>query len=165
MHALRDPALVKKVAESIKRVMAEIGYSVRLMHVCGTHEWTIAHYGLRSLLPEALDVIAGPGCPVCVTPAAEIDEAILLALRGVTIVSFGDVIRVPGSEMSLQDAKASGGDVRIVYSVSDAVQMARREPNREFAFLAIGFETTAPSTAIEILKKPLETLAFLFLID
>ncbi|KPV62212.1 MAG: Hydrogenase formation hypA family protein [Candidatus Bathyarchaeota archaeon BA1] len=126
-----------------------------------THEWTIAHYGLRALLPETVDVFAGPGCPVCVTPAAEIDEAIQLALKGVTIVSFGDVIRVPASGMSLQEARASGGDVRIVYSVSDAVRMAEKEPIKDFAFFAIGFETTAPSTAVEILNRPPENLSFL----
>jgi hydrogenase expression/formation protein HypD len=106
-------------------------------------------------------VIAGPGCPVCIIPAAEIDEAIALALKGVTIVTFGDLLRVPGSEMSLQDAKAQGGDVRVVYSVSDAVKMAEKEPSRDFAFFAIGFETTAPSTAVEILNKPPSNLSFL----
>jgi len=127
-----------------------------------THEWTIAHYGLRALLPENVELIAGPGCPVCVTPAAEIDEAIRLTLeRDVTVVSFGDVMRVPGSEMSLQEAKAMGGDVRIAYGVGDAVRMALREPNREFAFFAIGFETTAPSTAIEVLRGPPKNLSFL----
>jgi hydrogenase expression/formation protein HypD len=106
-------------------------------------------------------VIAGPGCPVCIIPAAEIDEAIKLALEDVTVVTFGDLLRVPGSKMSLQDAKARGGDVRVVYSVSDAVKMAQKEPTRDFAFFAIGFETTAPSTAVEILNKPPSNLSFL----
>ncbi|KPV62028.1 MAG: Hydrogenase formation hypA family protein [Candidatus Bathyarchaeota archaeon BA2] len=108
-----------------------------------------------------MDVIAGPGCPVCILPAAEIDEAISLALNEVTVVTFGDVIRVPGSESSLQEAKASGGDVRIVYGVGDAVRMAEKEPDKDFVFFAIGFETTAPSTAIEILNKPPQNLSFL----
>ena len=108
-----------------------------------------------------MDVIAGPGCPVCILPAAEIDEAISLALNEVTVVTFGDVIRVPGSESSLQEAKASGGDVRIVYGVGDAVKMAEKEPDKDFVFFAIGFETTAPSTAIEILNKPPQNLSFL----
>jgi hydrogenase expression/formation protein HypD len=112
-------------------------------------------------LPKTVDVIAGPGCPVCIIPAAEIDEAIALALKGVTITTFGDLLRVPGSEMSLQDARAQGGDVRIIYSVSDAVKMAEKEPNRDFAFFAIGFETTAPSTAVAILNKPPSNLSFL----
>jgi len=155
----RDPALAKQVAAQIQSLAPP--HSVKLCHVCGTHEWSITHYGLRALLPGTVDVIAGPGCPVCVVPSAEIDEAIQLALKGVTITTFGDVIRVPGSEMSLQQARSSGGDVRIVYSVSDAVKMAEREPSRDFAFFAIGFETTAPSTAVEILSKPPKNLSFL----
>ncbi len=155
----RDPALAKKVASHIKSLAPP--YGVKFCHVCGTHEWTITHYGLRTLLPETVKVIAGPGCPVCILPAAEIDKTISLALRGVTVLTFGDVIRVPGSETSLHAARASGGDVRVVYSVSDAVKIAKRETNKEFVFLAIGFETTAPATAIETLNKPPENLSFL----
>ncbi len=155
----RDAALAKRAANQIRKIAPS--YPVKICHVCGTHEWTISHYGLRSLLPEIVDVIAGPGCPVCIVPAAEIDEAITLALNGVTITTFGDLLRVPGSEMSLQEARAQGGDVRIVYSVSDAVQMAKKELHHDFAFLAIGFETTAPSTAVEILNEPPSNLSFL----
>ena len=155
----RDPELARKIAAHIESLAPP--YDVKFCHVCGTHEWTITHYGLRTLLPETVNVIAGPGCPVCVTPAAEIDEAISLALRGVTVLTFGDVIRVPGSESSLQEARASGGDVRVVYSVSDAVRMAERDPDKDFVFLAIGFETTAPATAVEVLNKPPENLSFL----
>jgi hydrogenase expression/formation protein HypD len=113
------------------------------------------------MLPSNVQVIAGPGCPVCILPAAEIDTAIELALNGVTIATFGDVVRVPGSESSLAEARAQGGDVRVVYSVSDAVRMAKEEQEKEFAFLGIGFETTAPSTANEVLKCRLENLSFL----
>ncbi len=155
----RDPKLVKKVAAHIRSIAPS--YSVKICHVCGTHEWTITHYGLRALLPETVDVIAGPGCPVCVLPAAEIDETIKLAHDGVTVATFGDVIRVPGSELSLQEAKASGADVRVVYGVGDAVKMAEKEPDKEFVFLAIGFETTAPSTAIEVVSEPPHNLSFL----
>jgi hydrogenase expression/formation protein HypD len=155
----RNPVLAKKVAEQIRRMAPS--YDVKFCHVCGTHEWTITHYGLRTLLPNTVDVIAGPGCPVCILPAAEIDEAIQLALKGVTVTTFGDVIRVPGSESSLQEAKASGADVRIVYSPADAVKMAKKELEKEFVFFAIGFETTAPSTAIEVLSKPPKNLSFL----
>jgi len=152
--------LVRRVVEQIRRLAPS--YPVKICHVCGTHEWTISHYGLRALLPDSVDVIAGPGCPVCIIPAAEIDEAIKLALeKNVTITSFGDLIRVPGSEMSLQEARAQGGDVRVVYSVNDAVQMAEKEPSRDFAFLAVGFETTAPTTAVEVMKKPPNNLSFL----
>ena len=155
----RDPALAKKAADHIRNLAPF--HSIKFCHVCGTHEWTITQYGLRSLLPESVDVIAGPGCPVCVLPAAEIDEAIFLALKGVTLVTFGDLLRVPGSEGSLQEARASGGDVRIVYGLGDAVKMAEREPDKDFVFFAIGFETTAPSTAVEVLNKPPENFSFL----
>ncbi len=155
----RDPTLAKKVTKHILNLAPS--HKIRFCHVCGTHEWTITHYGLRWLLPETVDVIAGPGCPVCVLPAAEIDEAVSLALKGVIIVTFGDLLRVPGSETSLQEAKASGGKVRIVYSLGDAVKMAEKEPDKDFVFFAIGFETTAPSTAIEVLNKPPENLGFL----
>ena len=117
----RDPALAKKIADHIRNLAQP--HETRFCHVCGTHEWTITHYGLRSLLPETVDVIAGPGCPVCVLPAAEIDEAISLALKGVTVVTFGDLLRVPGSETSLHETRASGGDVRVVYGLRDAVKI------------------------------------------
>jgi len=157
-HKFRDPTLAKKVAEQIHKIAPP--HEVKFCHICGTHEWTITHYGLRAILPKTVEVIAGPGCPVCILPAAEIDEAIQLALKGVTVTTFGDVIRVPGSESSLQEAKASGADIRIVYSPADAVKMAKKEPEKEFVFFAIGFETTAPSTAIEVLGKPSKNLSF-----
>jgi len=156
----RDAALTRRVVEQIRGDAPS--YSVKICHVCGTHEWSISHYGLRALLPESVDVIAGPGCPVCIVPAAEIDEAIRLALeKNVTIATFGDLVRVPASELSLQDARAQGGDVRVVYSVTDAVRMAESEPDRDFVFFVVGFETTAPSTAAEVLKKPPFNLSFL----
>ena len=157
---LRNPELAKNIAEKIKEI-APKRETTKICHVCGTHEWTITHFGLRSLLPSNVEVIAGPGCPVCITPASEVDEAIQLAQKGIVVTCFGDVIRVLGSEMSLLDAKARGADVRIVYSVSDAVKMAKKETAKEFVFFAVGFETTAPSTAVEILKKPPENLSFL----
>ncbi|MEM2419535.1 MAG: hydrogenase formation protein HypD [Candidatus Bathyarchaeia archaeon] len=156
----RDPAVAKRVVEKIRET-APRKDTVKICHVCGTHEWTITHYGLRSLLPPTVEVIAGPGCPVCVTPASEVDEAVALALKGVAVTCFGDVLRVPGSEKSLLDVKAEGADVRVVYSAMDAVRMAEKEQNKEFAFFAIGFETTAPSTALEVLRKPPENLSFL----
>lgn len=156
----RDPELAKRIAEKIRDVAPKEGI-VKICHVCGTHEWTITHFGLRSLLPTNVEVIAGPGCPVCVTPASEIDEAVQLALKGVVVTCFGDVLRVPGSKMSLLDAKAKGADVRIVYGVGDAVKMGVKEPKKEFVFLAVGFETTAPSTAVEIFNTPPENFGFL----
>src|SRR5512136_3020911 len=156
----RDPELSKTIAERIKALAPKTG-KLKFCHVCGTHEWTITHFGLRSLLPDNVEVIAGPGCPVCIVPAAEIDEAVQLSKKGVVVTSFGDVFRVPGSETSLLEAKADGADVRVVYGVSDAVEMAERERDREFAFFAVGFETTAPSTAVEALKPPPKNLSFL----
>ncbi len=156
----RDPQLAKRIAEKIHK-LAPRQRNVKICHVCGTHEWTITHFGIRSLLPTNVEVIAGPGCPVCTVPASEIDEAVQLASKGVVVACFGDVLRVPGSKMSLLDAKAEGADVRIVYSVSDAVRMAEKESNKEFGFFAIGFETTAPSTAAEIMHEPPENLSFL----
>ncbi len=149
----RDPQLAKNISKQIQK-LAPVGARVKFCHVCGTHEWTITHYGLRSLLPENVEVIAGPGCPVCVVPAAEIDEAVELARKGVVVTCFGDVLRVPGSETSLLEAKAKGADVRVVYSISDAARMAEKERDKEFSFFAVGFETTAPSTAVEVLGKP-----------
>jgi len=156
----RDATLAKRVVEKIRKLAPKEG-TVKICHVCGTHEWTITHFGLRSLLPANVEVIAGPGCPVCIVPASEIDEAVQLALKGIVVGCFGDVLRVPGSKMSLLDAKAEGADVRVVYSVDDVVKMAEKEPSKHFAFLAIGFETTAPSTSVEVLKQPSKNLSFL----
>ncbi len=156
----RSPEMAKRLASKIKDVAPKRD-SVKFCHVCGTHEWTITHFGLRSLLPDNVEVIAGPGCPVCIIPAAEVDEAIQIAQKGITVTCFGDLLRVPGSNGSLMDAKANGADVRVVYSMSDAVSMAKEEPTREFVFFAVGFETTAPSTAVEALKKPPKNFSFL----
>jgi hydrogenase expression/formation protein HypD len=156
----RDAATAKRVADKIHEI-APVEGDVKICHVCGTHEWTITHYGLRELLPSNVEVIAGPGCPVCIVPASEIDEAIALAKKDVVLACFGDVLRVPGSRMSLLDVKAEGADVRVVYSVKDAVNMAQKEAGKEFVFFAVGFETTAPSTAVEIRSCPPENLSFL----
>jgi hydrogenase expression/formation protein HypD len=156
----RDASTAKRVTEKIRGLASKKG-AIKICHVCGTHEWTITHYGLRKLLPPNIEVIAGPGCPVCIVPASEIDEAIELALKGTIVTCFGDVLRVPGSRKSLLDARAEGADVRVVYSVKDAIKMAQKETDKEFAFFAVGFETTAPSTALEVLGKPSKNLSFL----
>ena len=156
----RNPELAQNIALKIKNLASHAG-KIKICHVCGTHEWTITHFGLRGLLPENVEVIAGPGCPVCIVPAAEIDEAVQMAQMGIVITCFGDVLRVPGSKMSLLEAKATGADVRIVYAVSDAVEMAKNEPQKQFVFFAVGFETTAPSTALEALEKPPRNFSFL----
>lgn len=151
-----DKALAESCVESIKQVAADLNGKVKLMHVCGTHEQTITHYGLRVLLPKNIEVVSGPGCPVCVTTQSEIDEIIQLARMGLTVTSFGDMSRVPGTEgKSLSDAKSQGCDVRIVYSISDAVEFAEKS-GKEVVHMGVGFETTAPSTAVEILDEPPE---------
>jgi len=156
----RDADLAKRIAEKIRELASRNGIK-KICHVCGTHEYTIMHYGLRSLLPANVEVIAGPGCPVCIVPASEIDEAVQIALNGVTVTCFGDVLRVPGSRMSLLDAKAQGAEIRIIYGVNDAIELAKKRPDKEFVFFAVGFETTAPSTAVEVLKVPPNNLSFL----
>jgi len=156
----RSATIAKHVVRKIHKLAPKEG-TLKICHVCGTHEWTITHFGLRSLLPTKVEVIAGPGCPVCIVPASEIDEAVQLALNDLVVTCFGDVLRVPGSKMSLLDAKAEGANVHVVYSVGDAVKMAKREPGKEFVFFAIGFETTAPSTAVEALKQPPKNISFL----
>lgn len=130
-----------------------IGRSVRIMEVCGTHTVTACRSGLRTLLPENLSLLSGPGCPVCVTPADYIDRAILISrCQGVIIATFGDLMRVPGSLGSLERARAQGSDIRIVYSVSDAHELAVRQKDKQIVFLAVGFETTAPGIAWAVKK-------------
>ncbi|WMW25147.1 hydrogenase formation protein HypD [Methanolobus sediminis] len=134
---------------------------VRIMHICGTHERTISRYGLRDVLPAEIEVLSGPGCPVCVTPEEEIDRAIALAESGVIITSFGDMMRVPGSNGSLMDARSRGCDVRMVYSIDDAIAIAKKDPRSKVVFFAIGFETTAPTNAAAILRNPPENFSLL----
>ena len=136
-------AVQKKLLEKIN----DHPKPARIMHICGTHERTISKFGIRSLLPPEIEVLSGPGCPVCVTPDDDIDAAVILAKAGVAVVTFGDMLRVPGTEESLFDARAEGADVRMVYSIDDAVKMAEAEPDREFVFFSIGFETTIPTVA------------------
>lgn len=156
----RDPIVAKNISQRIGTLM-ENEEKIKICHVCGTHEWTITHFGLRSLLPENVEVIAGPGCPVCIVPAGEIDQAVQLAQKGIVLTCFGDVLRVPGSTSSLLEAKASGADVRIVYALSDAIEMAKKEPKKQFVFFAVGFETTAPTTAVEALGDLPKNFSFL----
>ncbi|MBR0458217.1 MAG: hydrogenase formation protein HypD [Victivallales bacterium] len=129
------------------------GRPLRVMEVCGTHTHEIFRLGIRSLLPQSIELISGPGCPVCVTPTGYIDEAMFLAQEcGVTICTFGDLIRVPGSEGSLATARATGAAIRPVYSPLDAVDLAAAEPERQFVFLAVGFETTVPAVCLALRK-------------
>lgn len=162
LEGFRDPQLAKTVSEKIERLAAEIDEQILIMHVCGAHEWTVTHFGLRSLLPVKVEVRAGPGCPVCITPSADIDAAVQLALEGKTILSYGDMSRSKGSKgLSVMDTRPMGGDVRLVYSIQDAVAIAKKQPDREFVFLAAGFDTTAPPTAYEISKGVPKNLSFI----
>ncbi len=149
----RDPEKVQALRATLHRLCRDLAEPISVMHVCGTHEQSIARFGLRSLLPRNLNVIMGPGCPVCVTDMPEVDEAVVLARQGITIATFGDMYRVPGSVQSLAEAKAAGADIRIVYSPWDALRLARTL-DRDVVFFATGFETTAVATAAVILSDP-----------
>jgi hydrogenase expression/formation protein HypD len=155
LDILRSKEFTKKIIESIKKISSQIIKPVKIMHVCGTHEHTISKYGLRSLLPKELEIVSGPGCPVCVCPAADIDKAIEIGKRDDTIITtFGDMIRVPASSLSLAELKARGADVRIVYGPNDAIKIANENPDKEIIFFAIGFETTVPLIGYEIQAGP-----------
>ncbi|MCK9150467.1 hydrogenase formation protein HypD [Methanobacterium alcaliphilum] len=151
---------MKDLSKEIVGRIKEIAQPVKIMHVCGSHEHTIMHNGIRTLLPEEVEVVAGPGCPVCCVPSREIDECLQLAEKGVTITTFGDMLRVPGSESSLAEAKGDGADVRVVYGVNNAVEIAKKLDN-EVVFMSAGFETTAPTTASELLAGPPENFSIL----
>jgi hydrogenase expression/formation protein HypD len=149
----RDPELARSLAATMTRLMTEIGRPVAVMHVCGSHEQAIARFGLRSLFPKSLEVIMGPGCPVCVTDLPEVDEGVVLARQGVRIATFGDMLRVPGTVQSLADAQASGATIDIIYSPRQAVEIAKKT-DEEVVLFASGFETTAVATAAVILSDP-----------
>ena len=152
--------IMKNLSREIVQRIEEISQPVKIMHVCGSHEHTIMQHGIRSLIPEEVEVVAGPGCPVCCVPSREIDECLELARNGVTITTFGDMLRVPGSNGTLADARAEGADVRVVYGVNNAVEIAQKIDN-EVVFMAAGFETTAPTTASEIVSGPPENFSVL----
>ena len=148
----RDRALIDRIASEI-RAEADPGRRYRFMEVCGTHTMNIFRFGLRDILPGNIELISGPGCPVCVTPNSYIDKAIWLARQDrVTVAAFGDMFRVPGSYSSLEKEKAAGASIKIVYSSLDALGLARRYRNREIVFLGVGFETTIPTVAEAIME-------------
>ena len=148
---LRDPKAIAALIREIQAVSEEVGRKVTLMEVCGTHTHAVAAAGLRQMLPGGVRLISGPGCPVCVTPVDYLDRALALAgLDKTTVCTFGDLMRVPSSLSSLERAHADGQPIEIVYSPRDAVQIARDNPDRRIVFLAVGFETTAPTIAAAI---------------
>lgn len=142
----RDPARAQALAARLAEVVDAVGRPISVMHVCGSHEQAIARYGLRASFPKQLEVIMGPGCPVCVTDLPEIDEAVALARAGVRIATYGDMLKVPGTALSLADAQTEGAHIDIVYSVAQAVELARTTTD-QIVFFASGFETTAVATA------------------
>jgi len=148
----RSGDVAKRVAEEIAGLV-EPGRSYKLMEVCGGHTHAIYKHGVEDLLPDEIELVHGPGCPVCVIPMGRQDDAIAIAQRPeVIFTTFGDMMRVPASHGSLLDAKAGGADVRMVYSPLDALRIARENPDRDVVFFAIGFETTTPSTALTLLR-------------
>ena len=153
----RDPVLARKVLNRIERTLDRIpmpeGRPLHIMEVCGGHTHSIFRYGLQKLVPDSIEFVHGPGCPVCVLPMGRVDDCVTLAEQPqVIFTTFGDAMRVPGSKGSLIEAKARGADVRMVYSPLDALELARRHPEREVVFFALGFETTMPSTALTLLQ-------------
>lgn len=149
----RDAGRVREAADAIRALAGRLDAPVRFMEVCGTHTMAVARAGLRALLPPKVRLVSGPGCPVCVTPSGYVAAACDLSRRpGVVIATFGDMVRVPGGGRSLEEERARGADVRVVYSPLDALAIARREAHREVVFLGVGFETTAPTVAAALLE-------------
>jgi hydrogenase expression/formation protein HypD len=147
----RDPAAARVLVSRITELAGDDHF--KFMEVCGGHTHTIYRHGIEHLLPDSVELVHGPGCPVCVIPMGRIDDAIAVACEpGVIFTSFGDMMRVPGSTGNLLGAKARGADVRLVYSPLDALRIAVENPDRQVVFFAVGFETTAPSTAVTLLR-------------
>ena len=154
----RDPELITKASDEIRR-LADTGKHYRIMEVCGGHTHAIYRFGLKDVLPENIELIHGPGCPVCVLPMGRIDDGLAVAKSAdVIFAAFGDMMRVPGAHGSPFEHKARGTDVRIVYSPADALQLARKNPEKHVMFFAIGFETTAPSTALTLMRAKAEDI-------
>ena len=153
----RDPSIVRGIADAMASAVTR---PWTVMEICGGQTHAIVKFGLDELLPPGVALVHGPGCPVCVTPAEMIDQAAELSLRpGVTLCSFGDMLRVPGTGVDLLTARARGGAVKMVYSPLDAVRLAQANPRREFVFFAVGFETTAPANAMAVLRAERDGLA------
>jgi hydrogenase expression/formation protein HypD len=152
----RDPELAQMLGAQIA-ALCEPGRHYKIMEVCGGHTHTIYRYGVQDHLPESIELVHGPGCPVCVIPMGRVDDGIALAEQpGVILTCFGDMMRVPGGNGSFIDANARGCDIRMVYSPLDALRIARENPERKVVFYAIGFETTAPSTALTLMRAKAE---------
>src|SRR5579884_3148698 len=150
-------ALFAAICRLLGRIPVAPERPLHIMEVCGGHTHSIFRYGIEGMLPERIELIHGPGCPVCVLPMGRVDDCVAIAERPeVIFTTFGDAMRVPGSKKSLLEAKADGADVRMVYSPLDALALARSNPDREVVFFAIGFETTMPSTALTVVQAAAE---------
>ncbi len=157
----RDPAkaqaLLVEIRQMVERIRPSMNRPIYIMEVCGGHTHAIFRYGIETMLPDEIELVHGPGCPVCVLPMGRIDDCIAIAERpNVIMTTFGDAMRVPGSKKSLLTAKAEGADVRMVYSPLDALQLAKANPDKEVVFFGLGFETTMPSTALTVLRAAAE---------
>ena len=153
----RDPAKARSLLQEIDQIAEGLAEKLKrpvfIMEVCGGHTHSIFRYGIENMLPDTIELIHGPGCPVCVLPMGRVDDCIAIAEHdNVIFTTFGDAIRVPGSKKSLLQAKADGADVRMVYSPLDALSLAKKNPDKEVVFFGLGFETTMPSTALTVLK-------------
>ena len=152
----RDAETAQALAAKIAS-LCEPGRRYKFMEVCGGHTHTIYKHGLEDYLPEGVSLVHGPGCPVCVIPMGRLDDAIAIAEQpDVIMTTFGDMMRVPGGRGSFFDSKATGADIRMVYSPLDSLKIARENPDKHVVFMAIGFETTAPSTAMTVLRAKAE---------
>ncbi|NWG01423.1 MAG: hydrogenase formation protein HypD [Syntrophaceae bacterium] len=159
----RNKGIAERMIQKIQKTSTR---PIQLMEVCGTHTVSIFRYGIRGILPNHIKLISGPGCPVCVTPNQDIDLAIALSRqKDVVIVTFGDMMRVPGSTSSLQKERAEGRDIRIIYSSLEALKIAKEHPGKKAVFLAIGFETTSPTIAVALLRAKEEKLHNLFFLN
>ncbi|MCK4422010.1 hydrogenase formation protein HypD [candidate division WOR-3 bacterium] len=162
----RDKKICQKLSEEIRRIARNTKREVVLMEVCGTHTTAIFRSGIRSLMPDNIRLLSGPGCPVCVTPNRYLDRAIAYSrLPDVIICTFGDMIKVPGSSSSLEKEKSDGADIRIVYSPLESIKISKENPNKLVIFLGVGFETTAPLVASTILSSKEEGLTNLFILS
>ncbi|MBW4684728.1 MAG: hydrogenase formation protein HypD [Komarekiella atlantica HA4396-MV6] len=155
----REPEKAEALRREIAKLCQQLEKPIKIMEVCGGHTHSIFKYGIEEILPDAIELIHGPGCPVCVMPKGRLDDAIAISQNhNVILATFGDTMRVPGSDTSLLQAKATGADIRMVYSPLDSLQIARDNPNKQVVFFALGFETTAPSTAFTILQAAAEKI-------
>lgn len=160
--SFQDPVLIRELKAKIHKLASKFtNRKIRICHVCGTHEYTISHWGIRSLLPANVEVIAGPGCPVCICPNEDIEQSIWLAKNGYTLATYGDMSRVPSNHGSIITARAEGAEIRVVYSFLDVLKLAKSNPQKNIVFFAIGFETTAPTVAIELVNKKIPSNLFI----